>query len=99
MSLYRVAPNALWGWDPEQHVVEIETPAVDAAERVWRILVNREPVGFVVKRGKTEWDYFLGTTAPGANEMTRFVFPSPTRLRAVNALVETVVSRTEREYS
>lgn len=87
MSLYRIAPNALWGWDPEKYIVEIESPAVDVAQRVFRVLVNREPAGFVFKRSATEWDHLLGTEPPTADQMLA-VYPAPSRLMAVTALVE-----------
>lgn len=86
MSLYRVAPNALWGWSPDL-IVEIESKPVDAAKRVFQILLDREPIGFVMKRSATEWDYLLGTVPPTAAQMLA-VYSSPSRLAAITSLVE-----------
>lgn len=99
MSLYRVMPNALWGsWDNAETVVEIETPPVDAGKRVWRVLMDREPIGFVMRRSVTEWDYWLGLQPPNAEQMLA-VYGSSSRLIAINTLVETVKARNERKYS
>lgn len=88
MSLYRIQPNALWGWDGDEYIVEIDSAPVGISKRVFRILVNREPVGFVIKRSVTEWDHLLGTEAPNANQMISATYPSSSRLMAVTALVE-----------
>lgn len=97
MGLYRVAPHPLWGWDSDM-VVEIEqvSDSRTSLRSMVRVLVDREPVGFVFGRedhtGRSkEWGYVLGTEAPTWEQQRSF--PSRTRLAAVTALVKALPKR------